>query len=59
MPANFVLGEKTSSTYPRGYACGFFSPAALLDGHFERASLVQLTVRPADISILPIVLDQV
>jgi hypothetical protein len=25
----FVLGSKKSSTYPRGYACGFFSPAAL------------------------------
>jgi hypothetical protein len=26
----FVLGSKKSSTYPRGYASGFFSPAALL-----------------------------
>jgi hypothetical protein len=32
---SFVLGEKKSSTYPRGYACGFFSPAALLDKLFE------------------------
>ena len=46
----FVLGSKKSSTYPRGYACGFFSPAALrgkqrvsarlgragvMDDHFE------------------------
>ncbi|ULA60923.1 MAG: hypothetical protein LZF60_270251 [Nitrospira sp.] len=29
-PANFVLGSKKSSTYPRGYASGFFSPAAAL-----------------------------
>jgi len=25
-----VLGVKKSSTYPRGYACGFLMPAALL-----------------------------
>jgi len=30
-----VLGSKKSSTYPRGYACGFSSPAALLDDLFE------------------------
>ncbi|WHZ24050.1 MAG: hypothetical protein OJF47_003162 [Nitrospira sp.] len=29
-PANFVLGSKKSSTYPGGYASGFFSPAASL-----------------------------
>jgi hypothetical protein len=28
--SNFVLGSKNSSTYPRGYACGFFNPAASL-----------------------------
>ena len=33
--ASFVLGSSKSSTYPRGYASGFDSPAALLDGHFE------------------------
>ena len=33
--ASFVLGSSKSSTYPRGYASGFESPAALLDGHFE------------------------
>jgi len=27
---NFVLGSSKSSTYPRGYASGFDSPAALL-----------------------------
>jgi len=27
---NFVLGSKKSSTYLRGYAAGFFSPAAAL-----------------------------
>jgi hypothetical protein len=31
MTSNFVLGSKKSSTYPRGYASGFFSPAASLD----------------------------
>jgi hypothetical protein len=34
-PASFVLGSSKSSTYPRGYASGFDSPAALLDGLFE------------------------
>ena len=33
--ASFVLGSSKSSTYPRGYASGFDSPAALLDGSFE------------------------
>jgi hypothetical protein len=33
--ASFVLGSSKSSTYPRGYASGFDSPAALLDGLFE------------------------
>jgi hypothetical protein len=37
---NFVLGSKKSSTYPRGYASGFFSPAALLAGHFEHPSSI-------------------
>jgi hypothetical protein len=32
---NVVLGSSKSSTYPRGYASGFDSPAALLDGLFE------------------------
>jgi hypothetical protein len=32
--SNFVLGSKKSSTHPIGYASGFFSPAALLGGHF-------------------------
>jgi len=32
---NFVLGSTKSSTYPRGYASGFVSPAALLDDLFE------------------------
>jgi len=34
-PASGVLGSSKSSTYPRGYASGFDSPAALLDGLFE------------------------
>ncbi len=33
--ASFVLGSSKSSTYPRGYASGFDSPAALLDSLFE------------------------
>ena len=33
--ASFVLDSSKSSTYPRGYASGFDSPAALLDGLFE------------------------
>jgi len=33
--ASFVLGSSKSSTYLRGYASGFDSPAALLDGLFE------------------------
>jgi hypothetical protein len=33
--ASFVLGSSKSSTYPRGYASGFDSPAALLIGLFE------------------------
>jgi len=34
-PASGVLNSSKSSTYPRGYASGFDSPAALLDGLFE------------------------
>ncbi len=30
-PSSFVLGSSKSSTYPRGYALGFDSPAALLE----------------------------
>jgi hypothetical protein len=33
--ASFVLDSSKSSTYPRGYASGFESPAALLNGLFE------------------------
>jgi hypothetical protein len=33
---NFVLSSSKSSTYPRGYASGFNSPAASLDGLFEQ-----------------------
>jgi hypothetical protein len=36
-----VLGSKKSSTYPRGYASGFFSPAALLDDLFEHQSMLE------------------
>ena len=37
--ASFVLGSSKSSTYPRGYASGFDSPAALLDRRFEHPAL--------------------
>jgi len=33
-----VLGSSKSSTYPWGYASGFASPAALLEGRFEHPS---------------------
>jgi hypothetical protein len=33
--ASGVLGSSKSSTYPRGYASGFDSPAALLNELFE------------------------
>jgi len=33
--ASFVLDSSKSSTYPRGYASGFDSPAALLNSLFE------------------------
>jgi hypothetical protein len=36
---NFVLVSSKSSTYPRGYASGFDSPAALLDDCFEHPSI--------------------
>jgi len=45
-PPNFVLGSSKSSTYPRGYASGFDSPAALLDRLFEHPT-----------TILPSILD--
>jgi hypothetical protein len=46
MTPNFVFGSKKSSTYPRGYASGFVSPAASLDGHFEHpAYLMSLGVK--------------
>jgi len=32
--ASFVLGSSKSSTYPRGSASGFDSPASLLDELF-------------------------
>ena len=36
MSTNFVLGSSQSSRYPRGYAFGCDSPAALLDDLFEQ-----------------------
>jgi hypothetical protein len=40
-PASGVLGSSKSSTYPRGYASGFDSPAALQDGLFEHPAAVR------------------
>jgi hypothetical protein len=48
--ANFVLDSPKSSTYPRGYASGFDSPAALLDGHFEHPADYSSTIAPHIIS---------
>jgi hypothetical protein len=33
--SSYVLDSSKSSTYPRGYASGFDSPAALLEELFE------------------------
>jgi len=41
--ASGVLGSSKSSTYPRGYASGFDSPAALLDGHFEHPEVIPVS----------------
>jgi hypothetical protein len=40
-----ALGSEKSSTYRRGYACGFSSPAALLGGLFEHPALHVIEVR--------------
>ena len=40
MTASFVLGSRKSKTYRSGYACGFRSPAALLDGRFEHLKVL-------------------
>jgi hypothetical protein len=47
---NFVLGSKDSSTYPRGYASGSFSPAASLDDLFEQPDRSE---KFADCSLYP------
>jgi hypothetical protein len=35
--SNFVLGSATSSTYPRGYACGVAFACGLAGNLFEHA----------------------
>jgi len=40
--SSFVLGSSKSSTYPRGYASGFESPTALLEGRFEHPVLTSV-----------------
>jgi hypothetical protein len=50
--ASFVLASSKSSTYPRGYASGFDSPAALLNGLFEHPTGILFyfqNVRTSDI----------
>jgi hypothetical protein len=49
-PASFVLGSSKSSTYPRGYASGFDSPAALLDGLFEHPAWCSPVVPDVQVS---------
>ena len=39
MVPSFVLGSRRSSPYPRGYASGPPSPAALLENHFEHPTI--------------------
>jgi hypothetical protein len=43
--ASCVLSSSKSSTYPRGYASGFDSPAALLNGLFEHPEWYSPLVR--------------
>jgi hypothetical protein len=38
--ASFVLDSSKSSPYPKGYASGFDSPAALLDSLFEHPDAI-------------------
>jgi hypothetical protein len=50
--SSFVLGSSKSSTYPRGYASGFDSPAALPDSLFEhpaRRYLLALDMRTSEV----------
>jgi hypothetical protein len=41
--SNCVLGSEKSSTYPRGYVSGFFSPAAFLADLFEHSAVQRQT----------------
>jgi hypothetical protein len=52
--ASFVLGSSESSTYPRGYASGFDSPAAALDGLFEHPVIrsCEMTARKIAVNFL-------
>jgi hypothetical protein len=53
-PASGVLGSSKSSTYPRGYASGFDSPAALLDSLFEHpAGLYSAVMEMEKIELSP------
>jgi hypothetical protein len=40
--SSFVLGSSKSSAYPRGYASGFDSPAALPEDRFEHPSVSRI-----------------
>jgi hypothetical protein len=49
---NFVLGSTKSSTYRKGYASGFVSPAALLDDLFEHPPYSLLRKPASNIKVL-------
>jgi hypothetical protein len=49
-PASFVLDSSKSSTYPRGYASGFDSPAALLTAFL---SILRFLATTAPLSRMP------
>jgi phage head maturation protease len=53
--ASFVLGSSKSSTYPRGYASGFDSPAALLDGLFEHSVRCSAFVQEIHANEIPLI----
>jgi len=54
--SNCVLSSKESSTYPRGYACGSSSPAALLESLFEHpvANAIMITPKSRLFDAIPL-----
>jgi hypothetical protein len=51
--SSFVLGSSKSSTYPRGYASGFDSPVAMLEGRFEHPARLIFEDGPYVLSHMP------